>query len=413
MWDRICAYLTFTRKERLGVLVLLGVILLLFVLPYFIRPETGSPDPAAYDKYQDGIRKFQSRDRAQSREKTDLNDLSDTYSDQKKPAAGSLDYRDLQDARADPYYASREKFHPANESLPGKTEYESELFYFDPNSLPADGWRRLGLPDKLILTISHYLQKGGSFRTATDLKKLYGLKAQDFDRLFPYVRIRSSAKSDFPRQYPHREWNAEYSGKRNAVNYAKNYAGSGLNGGRNNKPPPEYSGSKNYDDLYSRRGSVNGNNDSADDRRYATHASWRFSNKHLENLDINLADSAVWSRLPGISFRLACRIVHFRNRLGGFHSVDQVGETFGLPDSTFQLIRPFLHCGEMGVQKINLNIAGLEGLQAHPYIRWKLAKEIIQYRAQHGGFKSIAELQQLALLDAETYKKLEPYLEVK
>jgi len=377
MWDRICAYLTFTRKERLGVLILLAIILLLFVLPYFIRPETGSPDPAAYEKYQDGIRKFQSRDGV----------------------------------------GSREQFHAANENLPGKTKYASELFYFDPNSLPADGWRRLGLPDKLILTISHYVQKGGSFRTAADLKKLYGLRAEDFDRLFPYVRIRSSEKSDFPRQYPRREWNAEYSGKRNAVNYARHYAGSGLHEGRNNKPPPEYSGNKNYGDAYSRRGSVNGSNDSADDRRYATrssiYASYRPSNKHFENLDINLADSAVWSRLPGIGFRLACRIVHFRDRLGGFHSIDQVKETFGLPDSTFQLIRPFLHCGETGVQKINLNMADLEGLQAHPYIRWKLAKEIIQYRAQHGGFKSIAELQQLALLDAENYKKLEPYLEVK
>ena len=169
-----------------------------------------------------------------------------------------------------------------------------------------------------------------------------------------------------------------------------------MNGNRNNKPPPVYSGDKNYNNAYSRPGSLNGANDSADDRRYVTHgstyASNRFSNKHFENLDINLADSAVWSRLPGISFRLACRIIHFRDRLGGFYSIDQVKETFGLPDSTFQLIRPFLRCGEMGVQKINLNIADLEVLQAHPYIRWKLAKEIIQYRAQHGGFKSIAEL---------------------
>jgi DNA uptake protein ComE-like DNA-binding protein len=242
------------------------------------------------------------------------------------------------------------------------------------------------LPDKLILTISHYLQKGGSFRTATDLKKLYGLKAQDYDRLFPYVRIRSSENTELAR-YPRRKWDTAYSG-RPSMNRAENYAASKSNRERSDKPAPEFP-----------------------DR--TPHTSRRFSTKQFENLDINLADSAVWSNLPGISFRLACRIAHFRDRLGGFYSIDQVKETFGLPDSTFQLIRPFLHCGQTELRKINLNVAPQEALQAHPYIRWALAKQIIQYRTQHGGFKSVAELQQLALLDTEHYKRLEPYLEVK
>jgi DNA uptake protein ComE-like DNA-binding protein len=392
MWDRICAYLTFTRKERLGVLVLLGIILLLFVLPYFIRPEAGSADPAAYQKYKEGIRDFQSGQKAGFQEKTALNDRSSPYSGNKKTAAGSLDYQYLRgaptgsyNAEAGPDYTSREKS-AANEDLQGKKEYEPELFYFDPNRLPAEGWRRLGLPDKLILTISHYLQKGGSFRTATDLKKLYGLKAQDYDRLFPYVRIRSSENTELAR-YPRREWDIEYSG-RPGINRAENYAASKSNRERSDKPPPEFSDQ-------------------------TSHTFRHLSTRQFEDLDINLADSAVWSNLPGISFRLACRITRFRDRLGGFYAVDQVKETFGLPDSTFQLIRPFLHCSQTELRKINLNVASLEALQAHPYIRWALARQIIQYRTQHGGFKSVAELQQLALLDTELYKRLEPYLEVK
>ncbi|NJL77073.1 MAG: helix-hairpin-helix domain-containing protein, partial [Saprospiraceae bacterium] len=37
----------------------------------------------------------------------------------------------------------------------------------------------------------------------------------------------------------------------------------------------------------------------------------------------------------------ANRIVKFREALGGFASVEQVAETYQLPDSTFQKIKPF------------------------------------------------------------------------
>jgi len=379
MWEKIREYLTFTRKERMGVLVLLVIILLLFILPYFMRPETGSPDPKAYQKYGEGVRKFQSGSRS-AIDKSDLNDLSNVSSGRQNTKTGSSGNEDQQTAGT---YISPEQRHPAsNENKSDEAKYKPELFYFDPNRISGDDWRRLGLPDKLILTISHYLQKGGSFRTAADLKKLYGLKADDFERLFPYVRIRNSGKTAFPAQSRRTEQHPEYYRKHNEIDYSENYARSKLNRDRNDKPPAEYS-------VYD------------------------FPKKKLQELDINLADSAVWSRLPGIGFRLALRIVHFREKLGGFYSVDQVRETYGLPDSTYQLIRPFLQNNRTEVQKINLNAAEQEVLQAHPYIRWKLAKEIIQYREQHGGFKSVAELQQLALVDSENYKKLAPYLEVK
>lgn len=379
MWEKIFEYLTFTRKERMGVLVLLVIILLLFILPYFIRPETGSRDPKAYQKYREDVRKFQSGIRSAA-DKSDLKGLNDAYSGQHNTEAVSFGNEDQQTAGT---YISREQRHAApNENKSDETKHKSELFYFDPNQTSPDDWRRLGLPDKLILTISHYLQKGGSFRTAADLKKLYGLRADDFERLFPYVRISNSGKTAFPAQSHRIELHQQYYRKHNEVDYSVNYARSKLNGDRNNIPPAEYS-------VYD------------------------LTKKEPEELDINLADSAVWSRLPGIGFRLACRIVHFREKLGGFYSIDQVRETFGLSDSTFRLIRPFLQSNEAVMQKINLNVAQQEVLQAHPYIRWKLAKQIIQYREQHDGFKSVAELQQLALMNAESYKKLAPYLEVK
>ena len=64
-----------------------------------------------------------------------------------------------------------------------------QMFYFDPNKIQETDWIRLGLQERLARTIHHYLEKGGRFKKAEDLKKLYGLHDADYERLYPFVRI--------------------------------------------------------------------------------------------------------------------------------------------------------------------------------------------------------------------------------
>ena len=129
--------------------------------------------------------------------------------------------------------------------------------------------------------------------------------------------------------------------------------------------------------------------------------------------DVNLSDSGEWSRLPGIGEKLASRIIHFREKLGGFYQLDQVAETYGLPDTTFQKIKPYLRIRSDSLHQININTATKELLMSHPYIRWPLARSIIEYRLQHGSFHSVDELLQLAQMDPVKFEKLKPYLIVK
>jgi competence ComEA-like helix-hairpin-helix protein len=129
-------------------------------------------------------------------------------------------------------------------------------------------------------------------------------------------------------------------------------------------------------------------------------------------IDINQADTAAFISLPGIGSKLANRIVNFRQKLGGFYSVQQVGETFGLPDSTFQLIQPRLQCGPAVLQKLNINTADANTLKQHPYIRWNIANAIVQYRQQHGLFHAVEDLQQIVLITPELYNKIAGYLTV-
>ena len=60
------------------------------------------------------------------------------------------------------------------------------------------------------------------------------------------------------------------------------------------------------------------------------------------NININTATAEEWKTLPGIGDVLGNRIVKFRNSMSGFKSVDDVKKTYGLSDSTFKLIRPYL-----------------------------------------------------------------------
>src|SRR5690606_15939232 len=67
--------------------------------------------------------------------------------------------------------------------------YKSELFYFDPNTLSEDGWKKLGVKDNTIQTIKKYTSKGGRFYKAEDISKIWGLNESMVKRLLPYIKI--------------------------------------------------------------------------------------------------------------------------------------------------------------------------------------------------------------------------------
>lgn len=227
-----------------------------------------------------------------------------------------------------------------------QTPLTGELFYFNPNTASAEDWKRLGLRDKTIQTILNYRSKGGQFRKPEDLEHIYGLRKNEFERLLPYVSIE-------PLQPKFKESDA-----------------------------------------------------------VTISTPTTFESRETKNIiiDINSADTTEWKKLSGIGSKLSQRIVNFRTKLGGFVSIEQVGETFGLPDSTFQKIKTQLQVKQTTVVKINLNEATLDVLKSHPYFRYAVANAIIQYRNEHGPFKTVSDLQKLGAIDNSLYTKITPYL---
>ena len=310
-------YFTFTKKERSAVLVLVMLIVLISVLPVIIPAPQTVQDQSVLKEFQQQVALLKPT-------------AADSFNTSRYERPGSS-YRTNK-------YANAFIRSPV-------------LFYFDPNTLSQESWRKLGLEDRTIQTIMHYVAKGGRFRKPEDIGKIYSLKQREIDRLLPYVRLSASA----------------------------------------------------HESAYLPK-------DAAGQRTYS-HVPYKSPYADL-SIDLNHTDTATLELLPGIGSRLAARIISFRDKLGGFYSADQVAEIYGLPDSTFQVIRPHLKVSVQELTTININMAGADQLKQHPYIRWNISNAIVQYRGQHGNFKTKDELLQIALVTPELYKKLEPYVTI-
>ena len=226
---------------------------------------------------------------------------------------------------------------------------------FDPNRTSAADWIELGLRPRTARTIENYLAKGGRFYRKEDLKKIWGLLPSEYERLAPFLQIGEGRKRSM--SYPERS--SVYRDNRN-----KNDGGS----------------------PFGKRG----------------------------KLDLNRSDSADWEALPGIGPGYARRITRYREKLGGFVRVEQVGETYQLPDSVFQRIVPYLtDSGEAWVRQLDLNAVTVDTLGRHPYCGFTKARLIIRYREQHGPFGSVDDLLNIQVLDDRWLTRIRPYLLVK
>jgi competence ComEA-like helix-hairpin-helix protein len=313
-------YLTFTRRDRIAIIAMITLIGTIFFLPTALSIR-GSSKPATPDtEWVAAMKKIETKE-------LDNNQQFNNYNEDNSNA--------YQYDRSTNNYYSKSK---------------GQLFYFDPNTLPTEGWQKLGLRDKTISTIQNYLSKGGKFRKAEDLQRIYGLFPNEFDRIAPYIKIESGDETngykDFAEKTP------------------------------NEKQPP---------------------------KTYAT---------RYVVVDINIADTTALIALPGIGSKLATRIITFRDKLGGFYSVAQVGETYGLPDSTFQKIKQYLKLENIPIRKININTATIDELKAHPYIRYSLANPIIAYRNQHGAFAKLEDIMKVMVVTDEVFNKIAPYITI-
>jgi competence protein ComEA len=127
-------------------------------------------------------------------------------------------------------------------------------------------------------------------------------------------------------------------------------------------------------------------------------------------IDLNSSDSASLVRLPGIGPVLSARIIKYRHLLGGFASVNQLTEVYGLSVETFDLIKGRVYADSSLVRKININSSGYKELSRLPYFEKYEVVAILKYRELNGRINTIADLTDNKILTMEKAGKVLPYL---
>lgn len=232
--------------------------------------------------------------------------------------------------------------------IEGKGWVDTELFVFDPNSVDSLTLRTLGLRTWQVHNLLQYRRKGGRWKSAEDFSRLYGLSDEEFRRLRPYIRI--SALS---------------SGRERGEDVAWN------KGSRDTLP-------------------------------------FRRVEKYPEGtvLELNTADTTMLKGIPGVGSYCAGKICRYRERLGGFVSVEQLNEIQGFPAG---IERWFKVETAYHPRRIPLNTADFQTLVRHPYLDYEQVKSIVNYRKKYGKLKSWNDLRLTGLFPDNAVSRLTPY----
>lgn len=226
---------------------------------------------------------------------------------------------------------------------------QTELFPFDPNTADSTQLLRLGLAPWQVRGIYRYRNKGGVFRRRVDFARVHGLTRGQYRRLEPYIVI------------------------------GDDYAPARQIYDETNKKP------------------------------YANDTLKRqLKLKMGERVSINAADTAQLRRVPGIGEHFAGAIIRYRDRLGGYYSVQQLMEISGFPAESL----PYFIVGEPCFRRIDINKATFSQLRRHPYISYSLARAIIEHRRLHGAIKSLDDLTLYRDFTPEAMARLEKYVEM-
>lgn len=136
-------------------------------------------------------------------------------------------------------------------------------------------------------------------------------------------------------------------------------------------------------------------------------------NKNILTIELNRATQEEFENLKGIGPVLAQRICKYRNLLGGFSSINQLNEVYGITDSIVQVNESILTIDKSSIEKININRTDFSTLSRHPYISDYEAKAIIHYREMKGFVESFNELVINNLISDSVLIKLTDYLIIK
>ena len=127
-------------------------------------------------------------------------------------------------------------------------------------------------------------------------------------------------------------------------------------------------------------------------------------------VELNTADTTILKKVPGIGSTFAKRIVSYRNLLGGFYSVTQLSEVYGIDEDRYASLVQWFSADMDLISKIQLNVITQDSLNRHPYINYSQSRVIMQLRRQKGKLAGWENLQLLNEFTEADKIRLQYYL---
>jgi DNA uptake protein ComE-like DNA-binding protein len=134
-------------------------------------------------------------------------------------------------------------------------------------------------------------------------------------------------------------------------------------------------------------------------------------NEKVIAIDINKATQEDLMKIYGIGEAISLRILKFKESLGGYVSMEQMNEVWGLsPEVIENLNSHFKVMAVPNVKKIDINNASIKELSQFPYFNYQLAKQIVTFRSMNGDFKNSEDLTKIKGLSIDKAKIIALYL---
>ncbi len=100
-------------------------------------------------------------------------------------------------------------------------------------------------------------------------------------------------------------------------------------------------------------------------------------------VELNTADTTDLKKVYGIGSWYANKIVRYRERLGGFFTVQQLKE-IKMRKGTYERISPQLYTDTSHIVKIDLDTISFRNLLRHPYFNYDMVKKVFYFRKKQG-----------------------------
>ncbi|HBL73906.1 MAG: hypothetical protein A2W90_11920 [Bacteroidetes bacterium GWF2_42_66] len=130
-------------------------------------------------------------------------------------------------------------------------------------------------------------------------------------------------------------------------------------------------------------------------------------------IELNSADTIALKSLPGIGSVLSRRIIKYRDLLGGFYSVRQLLEVYGLSPECLQKVESLLTVDTLRIKKLDINFSSAEELATHPYVGERSGRGIVKFRSKNGPITNPAVLLEKKVFEKQQFENIRPYLGTK